>query len=371
MAHWIIGADSANGEQKFSAVKLKGDGTPGKRKDIRFPSVRANVSVGTLGLEGAGETEFDFWRWHNITYTAGDTALEYARGAVMPVQGRTRYGGEAQLFMVAVALYELGLKDGDTFDICLLAPPGDASAATGDKYRAGFDAFDCKLTVSQNGGKARTFTANSVTVFAETVAASIAAAYDDTGTRQKQTPKTNTLMLVDGGRVTLDRLVFRRGKIDKSTIDDATNDRLGIGAMVLEPAAKWVRSKYDTIYHDGAEELVDRALRNPKVNDGSKIYWLSRAGEPPVNITAPMQQFVANYHSSVRTYLDAQRRTWNVDRALLIGGVEPLIGADLRADFDGVFEFMRLADYGHLKDVPANHMNSVGALRYLLKKLAT
>lgn len=368
MAHWLVGADSSNGVQNFSALKQKPDGSYQKRKDFSLQSVRAAVSVGSLGLDN--ETSFDYWQWHDLLYTVGETALEHSRGTVMPVQGRSRYGGEAQLFTIAVALYEMGVKSGDTVDICLLAPPGDGQNA-GDKYRAGFERFGNELTIAKNGGKEHTFTVNSVTVFMETVAAAFALQYDDVGAFQRKNPMTNAVMLIDGGRVTLDRLIFRNGKIDKTTIASATNDRLGIGSMVLRPAAQWVCENLPSVYHDGAEELIDRAICNPTVNsDGVPTYRVHRMGEPPRNVTSPVLQARANYHSNVRAFIDKERIESNVMRAALIGGVDKLIGDELRSDFGSVLEFVSLADYPHLKGVDATYLNSVGALRYLLKKQA-
>ncbi len=367
--HWKVGFDSANGEQKISAIKYKLDGTPGKRKDIRFPSVRSQVSVGSLGIAAAGETTFDYWQWHDIKYTVGDTALEHARGTVMSVSGRSRYGGEAQLMMIAVGLHMIGVKDGDTVDLCVLAPPADANKITGAKYREGLERFGHKLTIAKNGKKEVTFNITNVTVFAETVAASIACQYDDAGQLQRKNPMVNSLMLIDGGRVTLDRLIFRNGKIDKTSIASATNDRLGISNMVLMPAGEWIRANLPSVYHDGAEELADRALRSPQRNStGDPVYRIHRNGEPPRNITSPIVQSIANYHSAVRQFVDQERTRSNVMRCLLFGGIEPLIGNRLRNDFGANLEFISLKDYPHLKNVEPNQINAVGALRWLVKK---
>jgi hypothetical protein len=57
-----------------------------------------------------------------------------------------------------------------------------------------------------------------------------------------------------------------------------------------------------------------------------------------------------------------------VQRVMLVGGIEPLIGDRLREDFGGVLQFVSMSDYDHLKNVSASYLNSVGALRYALKK---
>ena len=367
MAHWIIGADSSNGVQNFSALKQKQDGTFYRRRDVALTSVRSRVDVGTLDMEN--ETQFDYWRWYDMLYTVGDTALEHGRGSLMQVAGRSRYGGEAQLMMIAVALYELGLKDGDTVDICLLAPPGDANANTGTKYREGFERFENKLEIAKNDGKTRTFHIKQIVVFPETVAAAFAAQYDDSGDFQHKNPMTNSVMVIDGGRVTLDRLIFRNGKIDKTTIPTATNDRLGIGAMVLRPTAQWMRVNLPSIYHDGAEELADRAIREPgKDSDDLPVYRVHRMGEPPRNISTPVHQAIANYHSNVRAFLDTERLESNVERVFLVGGVEPLIGDRLSHDFENQLHFVTANDYDHLKRIDAAYLNSIGAMRYMLRK---
>jgi hypothetical protein len=372
VSHWIIGADASNGVHNYSALKQRKDGTYQRRKDFSLPSVRAAVEVGTLGLDK--ETSFDYWHWYDMLYTAGDTALEHARGGVKPVSGRSRYGGEAQLFMIAVALHELGVKNGDTVDLCILAPPGDAQKAdgeptAGDKYRAGFDRFGNKLDIAKGDEKPRTFHIKNVIVFPETVAAGFAAQYDDAGVFQHKNPMTNSIMLLDGGRVTLDRLIFRNGNVDRTTIATATNDRLGIGLNILRPAARWIRDNLPSVYHDGAEELADRAIRNPGTNsDGLPVYRVHRLGEPPRNISTPILQFIADYHNSVRAFLDAERLASPVQRVMLVGGIEPLIGDRLREDFGGVLQFVSMSDYDHLKNVSASYLNSVGALRYALKK---
>lgn len=368
MAHWIIGIDASNGMQNYSALKQKSDGSFQRRKDISLQSVRAAVDSGTFGMGSIGETQFDYYQWYDFMYTVGETALEHARGGVMPISGRHRYGEEHQLFSIAVGLYELGLKDGDTCDICLLAPPGDSNRA-GEMYRDGLKKFDHKLEISKSGGKARTFEVTSVTVFLETVAAGFACHHDDDGTFQHKNPLTNAVMLVDGGRVTLDRLIFRNGKIDKTTIPDATNEQLGVGPHILEPVAKWIRTNLPPVYHDGAEELADRALRSPKANsDGETQYFIHRLGEPPRNVTRPVVQGVANYHSAVNDYLSKELRRSPLQRVLLVGGIEPLIGDRLRDGFGHAVDFVSLKDYDHLKKVDPTYLNSVGALRYLVKK---
>lgn len=371
MTHWLIGGDASNGVHNYSALKQRKDGTFQRRKDFSITSVRGAVSTAEMDAD-VKTTDFDWYGWHDIKYSAGDTALEHAIGAVQPVSGRARYGGEAQLFLLAVAMYELGVKDTDTVDLCLLAPPADANATTGDKYRDGLAKFDNQLTINKNGGKDYTYTITSLAMFPETVAASFAAQYDDAGIYQREeNPMRGAVMLVDGGRVTLDRLVFRNGKVDKLSIQDATNDRLGIGSMVLRPAARWIRQHLDRVYHDGAEELVDRAIRNPKQDaNGNTVYWLSRMGETPSNAASvAITQAIANYHSNVQRFLSAEALETNTDKVLLCGGVAHLIFDRLADDFEGRLHFIDLEDYAHLRGVDPSFMNSVGAVRYLLKRM--
>lgn len=365
MTHWIVGIDSANGEQKLSGAKQKDDGSLQKRKDLSFPSIRSLVDVGTLNTN---ETIFDYWEWGNFTYSVGDTALEHGLGGVQQIQGQHRYGNENQIMMIAVGLHMLGVRDGDTVDICVLAPPTDAKVA-GDEYRAGFDAFDNKLTIRKGTEKkSHTFKITSVTVFMEAIAASIAMQYDDSGKHHKSNPLVNSLMLVDGGRVTLDRIVFKSGKVDKNSIPTATNNKLGIQDIVLNHVVTWGRRELPAIYHNGLDELVDRAIRNRTKNGSGYQYHLYRHGETPINISNPVEQGIAVYEAGVTRYLDTEARTFNVNRLALVGGIEYLLGDYLRARFADHFAFVDLSDYDQMKKVRPNMINAVGSFRYLVRK---
>lgn len=366
---FLVGADVANGEIKLSAVQINDDGTLGKRKDVRFAAVRGSVAPGSLALADVKERQFEYYSWYDFDYTVGDTALEHVMGGVQSVQGQRRYGSENQLFMLAVGLHMMGLREGDKVHVCLLAPPSDVARAS-ELYHEGFAKFDGILYLRKStdrGGQPSAFHIESVRVFPETAAAAIAAVTSDDGQRQRSNPMVNSVMIVDGGRVTLDRLIMAGGAIDKNSVPSATNNRLGIQDMVLAPVAHWGRAGgVGRVYHNGLEELIDRAIRQPKRDANGEVqYYLYRNNEPPANVTRPVVQGIANYTNAVKQYLDTQLRVWNTDRVLLVGGIEPLIGDELRRLYAGEVTFVDLSAYEHLKKVHANQLNAVGALRVL------
>lgn len=377
MAHWLIGCDPSNGVHDYVAFKQKANGEfTQKRYEVSLPAVRSRASVGEMGL-GIKSTDFDYWRWYDLIYTVGDTALEHGVGNVNLVNGRTRYGEESQLFLMAVAFHQLGVKDGDTLDICVLAPPGDATSDMADAYRGGIAKFENELTIAFRDESPSTFHINSVQVYLETVAAGFAAQHNDEGEfLRSDTPMGGAVMIVDGGRVTLDRLVFRGSAVDKTTIEGATNERLGIGTAILRPVAQRIERDLPRVYHNGAEGLVDRALRNPcEASDGVKYYVLTRMGEVPTRAASNIiLQAIRQYESQVRAYIETELRETNAERVMLVGGIEPLIGDRLRDALAGRVTFIDLNAYAHLGNngakngVSPTQMNAVGAAR-LLRKL--
>src|SRR5690606_37624936 len=118
MADYLVSCDPGNGGT--NAVLARDNG---RHKSIYFPSVRAAATGDSLGLGKDLELDYRYVDWYGHRYVIGDDVLRVTRRHLERHTGTNRYGNELYQFLVAVALGEMGIREG-TVDLTLFAPPG-------------------------------------------------------------------------------------------------------------------------------------------------------------------------------------------------------------------------------------------------------
>ena len=278
MADYVISCDPGNGGT--NAVLARNSG---RHKSVYFPSVRAAATGDSLGLGKDMELDYQYVDWYGHRYVVGDDVLRVTKRHLERHTGINRYGNELYQFLVAVAIGELGVKDGSV-DLTLFAPPGMYLSAKADILdRFNDKGLDVEIQFKKDR-KPRNWHYDNITVWPEGIGAAACFVLDDEGQLVESDVLAGEVLVLDMGAYTLDALKMSNGNFNPEELEHATFENGGIMTHILEPILHTLKRMGDDFSLLSIED-AERVLRLGLI---SGDYTLTVAGqavdvEPLVN----------------------------------------------------------------------------------------
>ena len=268
MSDYLVSVDPGNGGT--NAVLARASKTP---KSVYFPSVRAAATGDSLGLGQDLELQYTWADWYGHRYVVGDDVLRVTRRHLERHTGTNRYGNELHQFLVAYALAQLGVRQGDV-DLTLFAPPGiyvEARQTMVERFRENDGQVEIQL---KGDRRPRSWRYETVTVWPEGIGAAACFVLDDTGKPVPTDILSGEVLVLDMGAHTLDALKLVNGNFNPEALEHATWENGGVIDHVLQPIRRVVRDQ-GTDFSLMTLDDIDRVLRLGLV---SKDYTLTVAG---------------------------------------------------------------------------------------------
>lgn len=340
----IIAVDAGNG--MTNAARLKGRGI----QTLSFPSVRAYSSGKSLGLD----YELDVQRvtWGGNKYLVGDDIF-LSRRSIERHQSGDRYGNEFHRFLVAVACAQLGVKKGEV-DIALFMPPGIFNREIVEKeFRKG----GANVALQFSGDKSpRKWKWGRITVIPEGVGAILSICMDNRGNMINEELLRGNVTVMDLGMYTVDVIEAENGNLNPESLPNATWERQGIKAHILDPAAAEIRS-YGKDWTNVTTEHIDRAIRKNIHNDAITI----QSGSLIMDVTALLSKYAERYAEWIaNNILDSELNALRDTRSLILtGGGAIMVMPHLMRWYED--KLVDVADY----NVDPVFANAIGGLRWL------
>ena len=359
MADHIVSCDPGNGGTNAVLARDRG-----RHKSVYFPSVRAAATGDSLGLGKELELDYQFVDWYGHRYVVGDDVLRVTKRHLERHTGINRYGNELYQFLVAVAVGELGVKEGSV-DLTLFAPPGMYLSAKADILER-FTKDGDEVTIQfKKDKRPRSWRYENITVWPEGIGAAACFILDDEGHLVESDVLEGEVLVLDMGAYTLDALKMVNGNFNPEELEHATFENGGIMVHILEPILRTLKRMGDDFSLLSIED-AERVLRLGLI---SGDYTLTIAGqqvdvEPLVNkYRERYAEWIAN---NIVDGVFAGLR--GVKSVILVGG-GALIVEDFMTQWYGDKVLNRKKHPATRKIFPVD-FNAVGGLRLALNRLA-
>lgn len=347
MANQIVSIDGGNGYTKAVAATRK------RYKSTGFPSIRAASSGDRLGLGKDMELQYSVYDWNGFRYIAGDDVVTVSHQRLERHLGADRYANEFHQFLVAVALFELGVKPGPV-DLTLFAPPGLFNAIKTDmKYR-----FEQKPVSLGVNGETMTWEYDQVAIWPEGIGAAACFILDDDGTVAGGEALAGEVLIIDSGAYTLDILQMTNGNFNPESLQHATWENQGLHTHILQPILQGLK-RTDTEFSTMPVDHIDRVMRLGLVSGDYMLSWadLEVDIEPLVNrYSERYAEWIAN---NVIDGVYAGLR--GIRAALVVGGGATLVSQYLSGWYGA--KVIDPKSYATTKKIHPAEFNAVGGLR--------
>ena len=359
MADFVVSCDPGNGGT--NAVLARDNG---RHKSTYFPSVRAAATGDSLGLGKELELDYQYVDWYSHRYVVGDDVTRVTKRHLERHTGVNRYGNELYQFLVAVALGQLGVKQG-TVDLTLFAPPGVYLQAKQDIEKR-FGETKREVSMQFKGDKKpRTWKYEKITVWPEGVGAAACFILDDNGQIIETDVLNGEVLILDMGAYTLDALKLVNGNFNPEELEHATFENGGIIVHILEPILRTLKRMGDDFSLLGIED-VERVLRLGLI---SGDYTLVVAGQE-VDIKPLVDKHRERYAewiaNNIVDGIFAGLRGYK--SAILVGGGALLV-EDLLPNWFPKEKFLNRKQHPTTKKVFPVDFNAVGGLRLALNRV--
>ncbi len=358
MTNYTAAVDAGNGGTNVAIVKAGNK----KIKTHYEPSVRAEVSGSSLDL-GSIEMDYEWTQWGNRLFVTGDDVLTVARRQKVDRHiGSQRYGDEFHQFLVANALARAGVKDGDSVNLILFAPP-ELYTEKKPLIIERFSEHGSKTMIMLKGDKKpRTITYESVNVIPEAIAAAFCFALDDNGQAVSTDALTGDVLVIDIGVYTIDCVILSNGELNTESY--LTREREGLQRMRKE-LLSGLRARggdYRALTEDDIDLLIRRALTEAD-------YCLEIAGKG-ANLEKQFNEAAENYAGWIHNnLLDSEFDNLSGIRSLLLtGGGAAIVEPHIRRWLEEPGKLLDRTIYPTTKTVPSAFMNAVGGLRLALSR---
>src|SRR5690606_21916256 len=254
MADYLVSCDAGNGGTNAVMALDKG-----RYRSVYFPSVRAAATGASLGLGKDLELDYTYVDWYSHRYVVGEDVLRVTRRHMERHMGKNRYGNEMHQFLVAVALAQLGIRQGGV-DLTLFAPPGMYLEAK-QLIEQRFGSQDGSVEITLKGErKPRRWTYERLTVWPEGIGAVACFILDDNGDMADSDMLDGETVGIAAGAYTLDALKLVNGNFNPEALEFATWEDGGVKAHILDPILRTVRQQGEDFSLLTADD-VDRVIR--------------------------------------------------------------------------------------------------------------
>lgn len=362
--HWQASADAGNGGTNVFAVPENG-----KVKRFYEPSVRANATGDTLGLKGL-EIEYVFVDWGGSRFVTGDDVVRVSQTNLERHMGENRYGEEFHQFLVANALARLGVKDGDTVDLMLFAPPALYGKAQQDIVNSfGENGGEVKIKL-KGDKKVRVYHYTSIHVLPEGLGGAFCYILDEDGNPISTDILNGEVVILDIGAFTLDALRVQNGKLNPNDLQSATWQKAGVHEHIRLPLLRMIQKKdpdFSVLTVDHMDEVIRRGF--------SKGDYMVKSGSQEMDVKIPLKNLQERYADWVANVIcdgvfDGFK---GIKAVFLVGGGSMLVEEKLRSLY-GTYNITDNKKQGKILATSKNplvkgltyaDLNAAGGLRYL------
>jgi hypothetical protein len=350
-SEYIVSVDAGNGMTDAVVQKSKGYGY------TRFPSVRATATGDSLGLGRQFEQSYNHVDWAGHRYLFGDEAIQGMRRGIERHQGANRYGNEFHKFLVACAVAQLGIVEGE-IDLTLFAPPGMYNTAkpTMEKY---FMEGSGNVAIQfANDKKPRKWKYTNIRVQPEGIGAAACFMLDESGCIANASMLAGQVVILDLGMHTLDALHMADGNFNPESLATATWENGGIKTHILEPMLNTVKKMGDDFTLLTLDD-IDAVLRRGIQTDD----WTLTVAGKSVDLREPIQKRRHRYAEWVaNNIVDGVFNGMRGMRALIpVGGGARLIQDILASQYND--KILRFGVDGATKNIDPMDANAIGGLR--------
>ena len=358
MADYVISCDPGNGGTN---VVLARDN--GRHKSVYFPSVRAAATGASLGLGKDLELDYQYVDWYGHRYVVGDDVLRVTKRHLERHTGINRYGNELYQFLVAVAVGELGVKEGSV-DLTLFAPPGMYLSAKADMLER-FNKDGEEVTIQfKKDRKPRTWRYENITVWPEGIGAAACFILDDEGQLVESDVLEGEVLVLDMGAYTLDALKMVNGNFNPEELEHATFENGGIIVHILEPILRTLKRMGDDFTLLSIED-AERVLRLGLI---SGDYSLTVAGQE-VDVEPLVNKYRERYAEWIaNNILDGVFSGLRGIKSMILVGGGALIVEDFMTQWYGEKVLNRKKHPTTKKIFPVD-FNAIGGLRLALNRI--
>ena len=358
VSDYIISCDPGNGGT--NAVLARDNG---RHKSVYFPSVRAAATGDSLGLGKDLELDYQYVDWYGHRYVVGDDVLRVTKRHLERHTGINRYGNELYQFLVAVAVGELGVKEGSV-DLTLFAPPGMYLSAKADILeRFNKDADEVTIQFKKDR-KPRTWRYENITVWPEGIGAAACFILDDEGQLVESDVLEGEVLVLDMGAYTLDALKMVNGNFNPEELEHATFENGGIMVHILEPILHTLKRMGDDFTLLSIED-AERVLRLGLI---SGDYSLTVAGQE-VDVEPLVNKYRERYAEWIaNNILDGVFSGLRGIKSVILVGGGALIVEDFMTQWYGEKVLNRKKHPTTKKVFPVD-FNAVGGLRLALNRI--
>lgn len=359
MSEYIASVDAGNGGIKAELAKGNGGG----RKSHYEPSVRAAASGDSLGMGASviGELDYQYADWNGHRYVTGDDVLKVSKRALERHMGSNRYGNEMHLFLVALALAKMGVKDG-TVDLTVFAPPG-LYGELRPEIEKRFMSEKGNAEIQLKGDKKRRqWNYSSVTVLPEGIGAAACFVLDDNGVYVPSDVLNGEIVILDVGAHTLDAVLLQNGDFNPESLQHATWEEGGVHVHIREPMLKVVK-KLSADFDRLTVDDIDRVIR---LGSASGDYTL-RAGGFEADLKPMLDRYRERYAEWIANNIgdNVFNQFRGIKSVILVGG-EALVSDHLRKYYPD--KILNPKQHKTTAKVHPIDMNAVGGLRLALMR---
>lgn len=358
MADYLVSCDAGNGGTNAVMALDKG-----RYRSVYFPSVRAAATGASLGLGKDLELDYTYVDWYSHRYVVGEDVLRVTRRHMERHMGKNRYGNEMHQFLVAVALAQLGIRQGGV-DLTLFAPPGMYLEAR-QLIEQRFGSQDGSVEISLKGERRpRRWTYERLTVWPEGIGAVACFILDDNGDMADSDMLDGETVVIDAGAYTLDALKLVNGNFNPEALEFATWEDGGVKAHILDPILRTVRQQGDDFSLLTADD-VDRVIRLGLV---SEDYTLTAAGYE-LDLAQLVEKQRERYAEWIaNNILDGVFSSLRGIRSvILVGGGATLVEDYIRQWYGN--KVLNRKQHATTRKIHPVDFNAVGGLRFALRRV--
>lgn len=352
----IISVDAGNGGT--NAILLR----DGRNKSTYFPSVRAAATGNDMGF-GEMEMAYDYVDWGGHRYVVGDDVVTVTRNAVERHQGAMRYGNEFHQFLVAYAIRQLNVKDGE-IDLTLFAPPGMYKAAS-ESIKKYFPNGDGWVAIQMKKDKQpAVWRYTNINVLPEGIGAVLCYAFEPDGTPIPNADALKgTTLVLDSGMYTFDAVAMTNGKFNPENLKHTTWENGGLGVHVHQPVLEKLKatsSDFDFTTIDDIDMVIRNGLQHGD--------WYIRSGTQQVNLQELIEKMAERFANWVsNNIIDGPfHNLRGISNVILVGGGTTLIEKHL-TNWYNTKESKRILnpkDFPSAKGIHPTMLNVEGGIRY-------
>lgn len=342
----VISVDPGNGGTKAVTVN-------GKLLYTYFPSVRKRHFSSGVSVRGVSTLRYTIVRWNDNEYIYGRDVAQVSPTGGDFYQGETRYGEDAHRFLVAAALMDLGIPNGDV-ELILYAPPNLLKDV---KTKIERSMRNIPLQIHKRFSTTKQWQAYEwnpvkVMVLPESVAALGSIVLNNDGQKVASHLVKGRTLFIDIGAYTVDMVEFLDGQFIPNPHYTMTYRNQGLFAHVIDPIVHEMQQNHEL------ETITAAHIEASIYNDFQVMF-----GARPVSIYDAYERQMENYAEWLTGHISRNVGDLRPYSRIFIigGGVTSALWEHLDARFPG--KLVPLNEYPIGDNLGAVFLNAIGGAR--------